>query len=71
MISYYVYYIVMIESTTLVDEDFLLSVATDLCEGWQIVLKQLGQTDAFIEQLQRDFSLEGLRWVSKNLINFD
>jgi hypothetical protein len=63
MISYYVYYIVMIESTTLVDEDFLLSVATDLCEGWQIVLKKLGLSDAYIEQLQRDFFKEGIRWV--------
>jgi hypothetical protein len=59
------------KSTKLVNENFLLCVATNLGVGWQIVLKRLGLTDAFIQQLDRDFFKEGTKWVRRKFKSFD
>lgn len=46
-----------------VDEKMLTNVSAHLGEGWQFVMRELGQTDALIEQTNMDYSIYGVKEV--------
>jgi hypothetical protein len=56
----------MLKCTDPVDQDCIQLVAENLGIGWQLVLRDLKQTDAFIEQIDRDFQRDGTKEVSSN-----
>ncbi|KAL5285802.1 imd family protein [Megaselia abdita] len=58
----------MMHSNEDVDEKMLRIVSSNLGEGWQFVIRELGLTDPIIEQANMDFSVYGVKEVIYQLL---